>query len=517
MRRTLGPPTMSGTVRITITCLVSLCAALALPAVAPGALGIGVVDDAPKGTLDNGEAFYSLMADLGMNEQRVTMLWDPSRDPSVEDALAAPLLTTAQVRGINVVFAVFPAKARGITSSPSATADFVAYLQHLARTHPLVRDYIVGNEPNQTRFWQPQFHPNGKGAACAAYTGLLAASYDALKAVNPGISVIGVGLSPRGNDNPRAASNVSTSPVRCIRDMGKAFRASKRKKPLMDEFSFHPYPKSDRDPLMRGYSWPNAGIPNLDRIKQAFWDAFHGTAQPTFPEGRSRHGLRFRLDEVGWQVAVVPGFESHYFGQETVDTTNEAAQADVYGGLIPFLACDPSVRSVLFFGLRDEPDLDRWQAGLLRAEGSPRPAYDRVKSVMTATGGNCTGKERTWRHATSVIGAGVKFSGLATPKKLVNLYWAFNATADEEASYRAGIFRASTSKRGIASALATRRGAVLSNTGIVNAHWTPLIKFPGKKLKRGSYVYAIELRATMNPARRSVFVSRPFRVGLPRG
>jgi hypothetical protein len=498
------------------TCLASLCAVLALPAAAPAALGLGVVDDSPKGSLDGGEAFYTLMADLGMSENRVTMTWDPSVDPTTHDALVAPLLPVAQLRGVNIVFAVYPAKARGITSAPSAPAEFAAYLQHLARKYPSVKGYIVGNEPNQTRFWQPQFHANGKGAACAAYQSLLATSYDALKAVNPGINVIGVGLSPRGNDNPRASSNASTSPVRCIRDMGRAFRASRRTKPLMDELSFHPYPKSDRDPLMRGYSWPNAGIPNLDRIKQAFWDAFHGTAQPTFPEGRSRHGLRFRLDEVGWQVGVAAGLESHYFGEETVETTSEAAQADVYGGLIPFLACDPSVRSVLFFGLRDEPDLDRWQAGLLRAEGSPRPAYDRVKSVMAATGGRCTGRERTWRHATSVIGAGARFSGLAAPKKLVNLYWAFKATADEEASYRAGIFRASTPKGQISRALASGRGGVLSRSGVVSAHWTPLVKFPGKKLRRGSYVYAIELRAAMNPARKSFFVSPPFRVGFAR-
>jgi hypothetical protein len=502
--------------RAPIACLFLVCAALAAPAAAQAALAVGVVDDSPKGSLDGGEAFYALMADLGMTENRVTMAWDPSVDPATQDALVTPLLPAAQFRAINIVLAVYPAKARGITGSPSGTAEFAAYLQHLARTYPMVKDYIVGNEPNQTRFWQPQFHGNGKPAACAAYQSLLAASYDALKAVNPGINVIGVGLSPRGNDNPRASSNVSTSPVRCIRDMGKAFRASKRKKPIMDELSFHPYPKSDRDPLMRGYSWPNAGIPNLDRIKQAFWDAFRGTAQPSFPEGRARHGLRFRLDEVGWQVGVAAGFESHYFGQETVETTSEGAQADVYGGLIPYLACDPSVRSVLFFGLRDEPDLDRWQAGLLRAEGTPRPAYDRVKSVMAATGGRCTGKERTWRHATRVIGAGAMFSGLATPKKLVNLYWAFKTTADEQASYRAGIFRVSTSKRAIANALASGRGGVLSDSGLVNAHWKPLVKFPGKKLKRGSYLYAIELRATMNPARKSFFVSRPFRVGFAR-
>jgi hypothetical protein len=491
-----------------------LSAALALPAAAPAALSLGVVDDSPKGSLDGGEAFYGLMADLGMKENRVTMLWDPSADQAVQDALVAPLLPTAQLRGVNVVFAVYPAKARAITSSPSAPAEFAAYLQHLARAYPMVKDFIVGNEPNQTRFWQPQFDARGKPVACAAYQGLLAASYDALKAVNPGINVIGVGLSPRGNDNPRATSNVSTSPVRCIRDMGRAYRASKRRKPLMDELSFHPYPNNNRDPLMRGYSWPNAGIPNLNRIKQAFWDAFRGTAQPTFPEGRSSHGLRFRLDEVGWQVGVAAGFESHYFGQETVETTDEAAQADVYGGLIPYLACDPAVRSVLFFGLRDEPDLDRWQAGLLRAEGTPRPAYERVKSVMAATGGACVGTERPWRHATSVIGASARFTGLGTPKKLVNLYWAFRTRAEEEATYKAGIFRATTPKSRIAAALANGRLGLLSAAGVVNAHWTPLVKFPGRKLPRGKYVYAIELRAAMNPARKSVLVSRPFQVGF---
>ena len=53
----------------------------------------------------------------------------------------------------------------------------------------------------------------------------------------------------------------------------------------MDELAYHPYPDRDRDPLMKGYRWPNAGVPNLGRIKQAFWDAFGGTAQPLFPEG----------------------------------------------------------------------------------------------------------------------------------------------------------------------------------------------------------------------------------------
>ena len=80
-----------------------------------------------------------------------------------------------------------------------------------------------------------------------------------------------------GNDRPHARSNVSTSPVRFLAALGAWYRASGRELPLMDGLSFHPYPNRATDPLERGYAWPNAGFVNLDRIKQAVWDAFAGT------------------------------------------------------------------------------------------------------------------------------------------------------------------------------------------------------------------------------------------------
>ena len=42
-----------------------------------------------------------------------------------------------------------------------------------------------------------------------------------------------------------------------------------------------------------------------------------------------------------------------------------------------------------------------------------------------------------------------------------------------------------------------------------NRMTVPRVVFPSRRLGRGTYVYRIEL-ATMNPARTSVFVSRPF-------
>jgi hypothetical protein len=343
---------------------------------------------------------------------------------------------------------------------------------------------------------------------------LLAQSYDALKAVDPTINVIGIGLSPRGNDNPNARSNVSRSPVRFLHDLGVAYRASRRTKPLMDELAFHPYPPVNTAPPDAGYSWPNAGLSNLDRVKQAVWDAFNGTAQPTFAERGTvnLNPLRLELDEVGWQVAILPALAGLYTGTENVPTIDEPTQADYYRDVIISAECDPTVRSLSFFLLLDEADLKNgWQSGLERVDGSRRASYDAVKSTIAQTHGNCQQGVTNWRHSGAVVLPRVSWGLLHRPKRWTK--WRISAGAGEEASFRAGIFKAGTSKRAIAKSLTTGRPrAVLSATGTIKAK-TRTIVFPAKRLKRGHYVIAIRMRATMNPGRAKLLISRALRVG----
>jgi hypothetical protein len=494
--------------------LIAFCAALALASPATADLEIGVVDDHAKGA--DPEFFFGQMSDIGMTEVRVTILWDPAAPMTIRDqAEIERMLPFAQARGIKVLFVLDLATPRAVGNSPAAAGGFAAFAAHVARTFPSVKDVIVGNEPNQTRFWQPQYNPNGSPAACVAYERLLAASYDALKQVDPAVNVIGVGLSPRGNDAPKASSNVSRSPVRCLRDIGAAYRGSARRLPIMDELSFHPYPRSDRDPPLKGYQWPNAGVPNLDRIKQAFWDAFNGTRQPTFAEGTRAGGLRFRLDEVGWQVQVVASAAHAYEGIENVATTQEGVQAQIYSELIRYLACDRSVHSLLFFGLIDEPILDRWQAALIRADGTRRPAYDAVKNTFAQTRGRCATTVRSWRHSTTVAGARAVFPrSRIVPAKRRS--WALKVRADEGALFRAGIFRlkgpSRVDRKGVARSLA-RTGGVLRATGTAKAYWTTGVKFRSRTLRSGWYVYGVRVAAEMNAKRTATFVSRPFRVG----
>jgi hypothetical protein len=170
----------------------------------------------------------------------------------------------------------------------------------------------------------------------------------------------------------------------------------------MDAFSFHPYPNEATDPLERGYQWPNAGFVNLDRLKQALWDAFHGTAQPTTLEG-----LELHLDEIGWQVDTSgrPG----YRGKENVAVTDELTQAAIYGQLVHEAACDPDVATLSFFGYRDDGLRAGFQAGLTRADGSARPSAAAVQQAIA--GAACPKDPVVWMPGLDVLGARVDVGG----------------------------------------------------------------------------------------------------------
>src|SRR5207244_11509502 len=113
-------------------------------------------------------------------------------------------------------------------------------------------------------------------------------------------------------------------------------------------------------------------------------------------------------------------------------STDEATQAAIYGELVRRLSCDPDVTDLLFLHLVDETDLSGFQSGLERADGSRRPSYDAVKQAIAQTHGRCLEKPLTWRHATGIVGASVRFSGRRA-----------TARAAEAATYAAAYVRVS--------------------------------------------------------------------------
>jgi hypothetical protein len=208
-----------------------ICASFVAAAPASADLSIGVADDGGKLSDDGGAWFISQFKAVGLQENRITISWNPDTPTTIPDkARLDAYIANATAAGIRLMILIAPNRARALTGSAGSTADFVRFVAQVARSYPQVKDIGVGNEPNQPRFWQPQFSSSGRALACGAYERVLAQAYDALKDVDRSITVIGVSLSPRGNDNALAATNASTSPVRCLRELGLAFKASGRKR-----------------------------------------------------------------------------------------------------------------------------------------------------------------------------------------------------------------------------------------------------------------------------------------------
>src|SRR5260370_7004417 len=145
------------------------------------------------------------------------------------------------------------------------------------KKYTYVRKVIIGNEPNQPRFWQPIWN-GSTPASPAAMEVVLASCYDKLKAYDGSLDVIGVGLSPRGNDDPNASSNSSISPVPWIQALGAAYALSGRTKPLFDEWSWHCYPNVNTDEVETGYTWPNTGSANPPPVQLPPCDPFTSPA-----------------------------------------------------------------------------------------------------------------------------------------------------------------------------------------------------------------------------------------------
>jgi hypothetical protein len=283
----------------------------------------------------------------------------------------------------------------------------------------------------------------------------------------------------------------------------------------MDAFSFHPYPNVNSDTPFVGYSWPNAGMPNFDRIKQALWDAFNGTRQTHI-----ENGLPLWLDEVGWQVPT-DGSEA-YTGAENVPTVDEASQAAFHGAVVRIAACDRQVATIHFFHWIDESDRGGFQSGTFRADGSQRPAFESIAQAVADTKGGtfCPGSTVTWRHKTSVVGAAATLTRL--PARVIE------ATAGENALVTYGYVDVgkkrtltTADKKAVAVALAVRTthsararfGAAATYSTLLRAHSLRRLVLPVERLKASRYVLAISMGAESNRDRTSLFVGPTFAAG----
>jgi len=358
---------------------VVLAALVAAPAALAGRpLFVGVADDgavwgAPDPQMD-------LARQAGFDSVRFTAQW-VSGNTQLDPVIAAKLqaaVAAAQARGIRPVVSIYNTNSVQAPADPILSSEFAQFARNVVLTLPGVSTFIVGNEPNSSYYWQPQFDTRGHDLAAAAYESLLAQTYDAIKAVRPDATVVGGALDSMGTDNPKARP--SHSPAVFIHDMGVAYRASKRARPIMDEFDQHIYEEnSSLPPSMPHTSSTTIGAGDYAKLVAALGQAFDGTAQ----RGST---LPIVYGEYGVESIIPPTEASHYSGKEnaTAKPVDEATQAAYYIQAMKLAMCEPNVVGLMLFHIEDEAGLSGWQSGLFYADGTPKSSMGPVHDAMAA-------------------------------------------------------------------------------------------------------------------------------------
>jgi len=321
----------------------------------------------------------------GFDAAIVSATWSPGqREPAASTLAVLHNVARATTKAhMQLWIMVWHGLGRFTPTDAGERADFAAYAAAVVRALPEVKAVIVGNEPNLSTFWNPQFEPDGGDAAATAYEDLLGRSYDAIKAARSDVLVVGGAVSPRGADRPEG-SRPTHSPTRFIADLGAAYRSSGRTTPLMDAFAIHPYMQASSDsPVTAHPDNTTITIADYPKLVHLLDAAFRGTAQPA-------RSLPVYYTEFGVQTAVPASKRQYYTDLDSPagsDVVPFGTQAHFYRRALELAYCQPTVRGLFFFHTFDEPSLNGWQSGLYFADGSPKPslpAFQRAVADLRA-------------------------------------------------------------------------------------------------------------------------------------
>jgi hypothetical protein len=314
---------------------------------------IGVHDDAIKWT-ERPTPILGAVRALGLGGMRVTLVWRPGkRNLTRRDHDALRRVVAAEAHGVRIVLGVY-GRARHAPRDPAGRDDYCRFVRNVLLRYGEIRDVVIWNEANSDTFWQPR-----EGSA-AAYAELLGHCWDLLHASVPGVNVVTTTAS-------------SHDAAAFIRDVGAAYRASGRQRPLFDTAGHNPYPLYPGEPPTARHE-VYLGQGDYDRLVAVLDESFAGTAQPA---------TSVWYLENGFQTTVAKRRRARYRGRESVTgTVGPAEHAAQLATALRLAYCQPRVAAYFNFLLADEPLLEGWQSGLLWADGKRKPAFAAYRAAI---------------------------------------------------------------------------------------------------------------------------------------
>ena len=422
--------------------------------------------------------------------------WPEVREPRPYDLQTLGNVDkAARLVGLRVYIGIMNPFGRYAPRTDEAQDDFAAFAAATVKRFRSFKTVIFGNEPNKNQFWAPQFAEDGTDSAAVEYESLLAKAYDAVKAVSRNVTVVGGALAPHGGDDPNASTKAH-SPTTFIRDIGAAYRASGRGKPIMDAFSFHPYgDNSSQPPSFRHDGSPTITLGDYGKLTRLLGKAFNGTAQlgSTLP---------IIYDEYGIESTIPSSKASKYTGKEPKSTkpVPPKLQGERYREAMAIAFCQPNVKAMFLFQSIDEPGRPQWQSGVYYTDHKPKPSLPIVREAMQEVKrgviARCAGlhlaiKAKAVFPTPSHAASSAKSGRALTIKVRCNL----------DCRYTASVVQLPTGR------------SVLARVGQAIGGKPSLLELPARKLTKGRYQLIISMVAAMNRGKAVRKASKPFAVG----
>src|SRR4051794_31295791 len=274
---------------------------------------------------------------------------------------------------------------------------------------PDVDRYEIWNEPNHPLWLMPQ-RSGGALASPKLYRELVLAAAPAIHAADPGAQVLMGALAPSGSD-----SHSSGAPVRplaflrsmaCVDSRYRALRTSTCngfRAPAADAFSLHPHGiKLSPDAHARSHDdAPIGDLPRFEAVLDKLTKAGRLKVDPAHPASR----FPLYLTEFAYQTNPPDRFLGVPLGAQAAWLSRSAQKA----------WSDPRVRSLTWYVWKDGA-LGRngsgWQSGVLRSDGTAKPAPAAFRLPFVATTKSVWGVVRPGgAHSVPVQGPGRTGSG----------------------------------------------------------------------------------------------------------
>ena len=334
----------------------------------------------------NPDETFPVLAELGVEVLRVNLYWNrvaplqPSQPGNPADInydwdLYDRTALFAQQFGIDLMFSIYATPgwanvAKGANFAPKQMTQLQAfaraaalrysgvYLRQDGVTLPAVTKWMAWNEPNQPTFLKPQWRKRGKKFVPASpriyakiCNSIRRGVKSAGKAVGVSETVACGATSPRGN-NIGNAKRSSVSPRLFLREMKNAGAK-------FDVYAHHPYAGSRfESPSTKPKARTAVTLGNIGTL---------------FEDLNRYYGKKMRLwvTEYGYQTNPPDGL----FGVSWKKQDRYLRDAHKK------MKKNPRIDLMLWFLLRDEQEVGRWQSGLMTVDGQLKPAFNAFKKL----------------------------------------------------------------------------------------------------------------------------------------